>query len=44
MTDGRKNIKMKEPTYDELSELKPDGVTWDWFFRELAELWREDKE
>lgn len=33
-----KNIKVKEDTFEELRDNKPDGVSWDFYLRELGGL------
>ena len=35
MSDERKNIKVDPETFDALKESKPEGVTWDYYLREL---------
>lgn len=35
MTDDRRNIKLKPGTFNVLKNDKPDGVTWDYYLREL---------
>ena len=35
MSDGRKNLKISEDTFEALKDSKPDGVTWDYYLRDL---------
>lgn len=35
MVDNRKNIKVSPETFEQLSEEKPDGVTWDYYLTEI---------
>jgi len=35
MSDGRKNLKISEDTFSILKESKPEGVTWDYYLREM---------
>lgn len=35
MSDDRKNIKVHGDTFDILEATKPEGVTWDYYLRDL---------
>lgn len=39
--DNRKHLAVNEQTYEELAELKPDGVTWNAVFRTLARSYKQ---
>lgn len=34
MTDTRKNIKLKQDTFDKLKDEKPDMMTWGYYLLE----------
>lgn len=35
MVDNRKNIKLDPEAFEQLSEDKPDGVTWGYYLTEM---------
>lgn len=39
--DGKTAITVKEDTFEELKEIKPEGVTWDYHLLQMKEAYQD---